>query len=264
MGMNRTKIIKEIIGSVLEEKGIKYLRKEHGIVWNFERKVGEVVQNVIIQQHNQFDKEYKISFWTSARGNGVKEIGNILEEYKDKEYWLAETDEEFIKVLNFFASFIKDYGFDLLEDMLTEKPDSFETPERKQYFKLHWRELAKKYDDIYHVLGNGTAEDQLRHIDDILFENREAEETPEKVEEVNEFLLGMAAILIEVIIEFQGHGDIDFDAYRIELKMKKRVYDVLPIFTIVQAWMTYHIKNDKSEEVVWSMARMTATRKIKN
>ena len=110
--MDKTRKIKEIIGSVLEERGIKYLRKEHGIVWNFERKVGEVVQNVIIQQHNQFDKEYKISFWTSARGNGVKEIGNILEEYKDKEYWPAETDEEFIKVLNFFASFIKDYGFD--------------------------------------------------------------------------------------------------------------------------------------------------------
>ena len=53
--MDKTRKIKEIIGSVLEEKGIKYLRKEHGIVWNFERKVGEVVQNVIVQQHKQYD-----------------------------------------------------------------------------------------------------------------------------------------------------------------------------------------------------------------
>ncbi|SCY40257.1 hypothetical protein [Butyrivibrio sp. INlla14] len=260
--MNRTRKIKEIIGSVLEERGIKYLRKEHGIVWNFERKVGEVVQNVIIQQHNQYDKEYKISFWTSARGNGVKEIGNILEKYKDKEYWPAETDEEFIKVLNFFASFIKDYGFDLLEDMLTEKPDSFETPERKQYFKQHWRELAKKYDDIYHVLGNGTAEDQLRHIDDILFENREAEETPEKVEEVNEFLLGMAAVLTEVIIRFQGNGELVFDSYRVEIKLEKEIFNIWPIYVIVQAWLRYHKNGDRSEKIVWRQTRMSATMKI--
>ena len=53
--MNRTRKVKEIIGKILEAKGFSYLRKEHGIVWNFERKVGEVVQNVIIQQHNQYD-----------------------------------------------------------------------------------------------------------------------------------------------------------------------------------------------------------------
>ncbi|SCY40242.1 hypothetical protein [Butyrivibrio sp. INlla14] len=260
--MDKTRKIKEIIGSVLEEKGIKYLRKEHGIVWNFERKVGEVVQNVIIQQHNQYDKEYKISFWTSARGNGVKEIGSVLAEYKDKEYWLAETDEEFIEVLNFFASFIKNYGFDLLEDMLTEKPDSFETPERKQYFKQHWRELAKKYDDIYHVLGNGTAEDQLRHIDDILFENREAEETPEEVERKYDFLLGMAAILCKVIINFQGHGELDFDEYRVELRLRTDIFNICPIDIVVQAWMTYHLDNDKSELMVWSMARNVAILKL--
>ncbi len=255
--MDKTRKIKEIIGSVLEERGIKYLRKEHGIVWNFERKVGEVVQNVIIQQHNQFDKEYKISFWTSARGNGVKEIGNILEEYKDKEYWPAETDEEFIKVLNFFASFIKDYGFDLLEDMLTEKPDSFETPERKQYFKLHWRELAKKYDDIYHVLGNGTAEDQLRHIDDILFDNREAEDTVEKQEEVNEFLLGMAAILTKIILEYQGKGYLDCDGYRVEIILAESVLNVMPIFTVVQAWLDYHFDGKREiDGTVWEMTRM--------
>ncbi|SCY40276.1 hypothetical protein SAMN02910371_02153 [Butyrivibrio sp. INlla14] len=35
--MNRTRKIKEIIGSVLEEKGIKYLRKEHGINCGYEK-----------------------------------------------------------------------------------------------------------------------------------------------------------------------------------------------------------------------------------
>ena len=260
--MDKTRKIKEIIGSVLEEKGIKYLRKEHGIVWNFERKVGEVVQNVIVQQHNQFEKEYKISFWTSAKGNGTKEIGDVIKEYEGKEYWPAETDEEFIEVLNFFASFIKDYGFDLLEDMLTEKPDSFETPERKQYFKAHWEELAETYDAKYHILNNGTAEDQLLHIDDVLYDNREADESPKSVEMVNEFLLGMAAVLCKVIISFQGYGELDFDEYRVELRLRKDIFNICPIDIVAQVWLTYHLDNDRSELTVWSMARMPATIKI--
>ncbi len=254
--MNRTREIKEIIGSVLEEKGIKYLRKEHGIVWNFERKVGEVVQNVIIQQHNQYDKEYKISFWTSARGNGVKEIGSVLAEYKDKEYWLAETDEEFIKVLNFFASFIKNYGFELLDNMLDEKPDSFETPEIKKYFKEHRQELIEKYNSKYHILDAGTSEDQLRMIDDILYEKRKADDSSKKQKEVNDFLLGMAAILSEIIVR-TGKATIDYDAYRVEIVLPNKVFNMMPIFIIVQAWLRYHMGGERSIALVWGMSRMT-------
>ena len=33
--LNKTKVIKSIVGPVLEELGFKYLRKEFGIVWTF-------------------------------------------------------------------------------------------------------------------------------------------------------------------------------------------------------------------------------------
>ena len=39
--MNKTRKIKEIIGTVLEKKDFKYLRCERGIVWTFEKKEGK-------------------------------------------------------------------------------------------------------------------------------------------------------------------------------------------------------------------------------
>ena len=142
--MNKTRKIKEIIGKTLETKNFKYIRREQGIIWTFRREVDGIRQEVYIQQHTPFDREYKLIIWTSAQGNGTKEIGNVLSEYKTQEYWSADTDEQFIEVITFFDSFLKKYGLNLIDDMLTEKADSFETTERKQYFKDNIDELAKK------------------------------------------------------------------------------------------------------------------------
>ena len=260
--MNKTRKIKEIIGTVLAEKGFKYIRCEQKIVWTFGRKVGEVEQEVYVQQHTLLDDEYKLMFWSSANGNGMKEIGSILSEYEHKEYWSAETDDEFIEAMEFFASFIKEYGFNLLEDMLTEKPDSFETPERKLYFKEHRKELVKKYDDIYHILGNGTPIEQLNHIDDVLYENRVAEETPEEEARINDLWLGMAAILTEIVLNVQGNAKVAYDTYRVKIQFSKSAFDIMPIFIVVQAWGDYHFNNDRTESVVWAMARSTVTYKL--
>ena len=60
--MNRTREIKEIIGSVLEEKGIKYLRKEHGIVWNFERKSVKLYRMSLFSNTTNLIKNTKFRF----------------------------------------------------------------------------------------------------------------------------------------------------------------------------------------------------------
>ncbi|WP_147367693.1 hypothetical protein [Butyrivibrio sp. X503] len=260
--MNKTRKIKEIIGKVLAEKGFKYIRCERRLIWTFGRKIEDVEQEVYIQQQDYLEDDYKLMFWSSAKGNGMKEIGAILPEYENKEYWRAETDAEFIDVMEFFATFIRKHGFDLLEDMLTEKPDSFETPERKQYFKEHRKELAAKYDAIYHIIGNGTPLEQLNHIDDVLYENRIAEETPEEIERINELWLGMAAILVEMVLDFQGDAKVAYDTYRVEIQFKTSESDIMPIFIVVQAWGDYHFNNDRTQNVVWAMARSTVTYKL--
>ncbi len=87
--MNKTSIIKKIIGNALEGSGFKYIRCERGIVWTFRRTVGDVEQEVFVQQHTKYDDKYKLIFWTSAKGNGVKEIGSVIPEFKGKGYiWM--------------------------------------------------------------------------------------------------------------------------------------------------------------------------------
>ncbi|SFO40013.1 hypothetical protein SAMN05216351_108110 [Pseudobutyrivibrio sp. JW11] len=251
--MNKTRIIKEILGKTLEKKGFKYIGKEKGIIWTFVRNVNDVKEEVYIQQHSIFESEYKLIMWSSAKGNSVKEIGNVLPEYSDNEYWCAETEKEFIEVISFFDKFIKEFGFELLDEMLTEKTDSFETPERKLYFKAHHKELVKKYDAIYHILDNGSREEQLKHIDEVLWENREAEDTPEKNEEIYDLWLGMASILTEIIIREEG-GEVSYDTWKVEINRPQRVLKVWPIDAVVQAWLRYH-NNERKVDFVWAMCR---------
>ena len=111
--MNKTRKIKELLGTVLSEKEFKYTRLENGIIWTFERTVESVKQKVYVQQHTRLDKEYKLMMWSSAKGQGMCEIGDILPEYEGKEYWQAQTDEEFEEILVFFSKFIKEKGFDV-------------------------------------------------------------------------------------------------------------------------------------------------------
>ena len=251
--MNKTRKIKEIIGKTLETKNFKYIRREKGIIWTFRREVDGIRQEVYIQQHTPFDREYKLIIWTSAQGNGTKEIGNVLSEYKTQEYWSADTDEQFIEVITFFDSFLKKYGLNLIDDMLTEKADSFETTERKQYFKDNIDELAKKYDEKYHILDYGTRDEKLKRIDEVLWKNREAEDTLEKNEEVYDLWLGMAAIVVKIIMEHEG-AEINYASRQVEMICSKSGLKIWPIDTIVQAWLRYH-NNERELDFVWAMCR---------
>ena len=249
--MNKTRKIKEIIGCVLKEKGFEYVRCEKKIVYDFKRQVDGVEQHVYVQQHNIVDQEYKIMLYTTAKGHGMKEIGTILPEYESKEYWKAETDEEFISLMNWFADFLKDYGLCELDKMIVEKPDSFETPEKKDWFKEHRQELFEKYDGIYHVMSEANTKGRLKKIDQILYDNREAEEDEGSEKRVQELWLGMAAILIEIVMQIPT-ATIFYDTYHIEIRIPAKYTDweIQPVYTVVQAWLRYHFKMVSSKDLV--------------
>ena len=252
--MNKTRKIKEIIGTVLKEKGFEYIRCEKKIIYDFKRQVDGVEQHVYVQQHNIVDQEYKIMLYTTAKGHGMKEIGTILPEYKSKEYWKAETDEEFISLMNFFADFLKDYGLDELDKMLVEKPDSFETPERKEWFKEHRQELFEKYESKYHVMAEATTEERLKKIDQILYDNREAEEDEETEKKVQEFWLGMAAIVTEIVMQIPI-ATIFYDTYHIEIHITRKYTDwiIRPVDIVVQSWLRYHLNMVTTVDFVWAL-----------
>ncbi|SER20039.1 hypothetical protein SAMN04487884_1031 [Butyrivibrio fibrisolvens] len=249
--MNKTRKIKEIIGKVIQENGFAYIRCEKRIIYDFKRQVDDVEQHVYVQQHNIVDQEYKIMLYTTAKGHGMKEIGTILPEYESKEYWKAESDEEFISVMEFFAQFLKDYGLEELDKMLVEKPDSFETPERKAWFKEHRKELFEKYEAIYHVMDEDRTYDRLMKIDKILYENREAEEDEESQKIVQELWLGMAAILTEIVLQMPN-ATIMYDTYHIEVHLPSKYTDwiIMPVDTIVQGWLRYHLNLIQSKDYV--------------
>ncbi len=238
--MNKISIIKEIIGDAIKEKGFVYNRREQKIIYDFKRQIDDVEQHIYVQQHNIVDLEYKIMLYTTAKGHGMKEIGTILPEYEAKEYWKAESDEEFISVMEFFAQFLKDYGLEELDKMLVEKPDSFETPERKEWFKEHRQELYEKYDAIYHVMSEPTTYARLMKIDKILIDNKEAEEDEESEKRIQELWLGMSAILVEIVMRIPGIS-ITYDTYHIEVHIPTKYgWKFSPVYTVVQGWIRYH------------------------
>lgn len=249
--MNKTSKIKEIIGNVIKEKGFVYNRREQKIIYDFKRLVDDVEQHIYIQQHNIIDLEYKIMLYTTAKGHRMKEIGTILPEYKSKEYWKADSDEEFISVMEFFAQFLKDYGLEELDKMLVEKPNSFETPERKAWFKNHRKELFEKYELKYHVMDEIRAYDRLMKIDKILYENREADEDEESEKQVQELWLGMAAILTEIVMQIPK-TTIIYDTYHVEIHIPEKYRDwiIYPIDSVVQGWLRYHLKLIQSQDYV--------------
>ncbi len=249
--MNKQSKIKDIIGNAIKEKGFAYNRREQKIIYDFKRQINDVGQHIYVQQHNVIDSEYKIMLYTTAKGHGMKEIGTILPEYEAKEYWRAESDEEFVSLMEFFADFLQEHGLDELDKMLVEKPDSFETPERKAWFKEHREELFEKYESKYHVMDEAKTYDRLMKIDEILYENREANEDEESEKQVQELWLGMVAILSEIVMQMPN-ATIVFDTYHIEIHLPSKFTDwiIMPIYCVSQSWLRYHFKMTHSKNMV--------------
>lgn len=73
---NKNKNIKEIIGTILKEKGFEFIRCEKKIIYDFKRQLDGVEQHVYVQQHNVVDPFYKIMLYTTAKDHGMKKIGS--------------------------------------------------------------------------------------------------------------------------------------------------------------------------------------------
>ena len=61
----------------------------------------------------------------------------------------------------------------------------------------------------------------------------------------------MAAILIEIILDYQENATVNYDTYNVEIQFTHWENTLMPIFNIVQAWRIYHDFNDPSDSVVY-------------
>ena len=153
--------------------------------------------------------------------------------------------------MNWFASFIKDYGLDEFDKMLVEKPNSLETPERKKWFKEQRNDLFEKYDAEYHIMSELRVSDQLKKIDKILYDNREAEEDEESEKRIQALWFGMAAILTEICMKIPN-ASIMYDTYLVEIHIPSKYRDwvIRPIYIVSQGWIRYHFKMVSMDDFV--------------
>ena len=78
----------------------------------------------------------------------------------------------------------------------------------------------------------------------MLRDNREANDTPEDQERVYHFILGMSAILSEIIMK-SGGIRINYDSYNAEIDIpsqysKEYIRQMALIYLVVAAWTRYH------------------------
>lgn len=71
-------------------------------------------------------------FHTKAYGWRDQEPRHYLEEYKNKEFWKYNSEEEHIEVIQQFVDIIKNYGLEVLGHVLIPTENVFSTPETEK------------------------------------------------------------------------------------------------------------------------------------
>lgn len=130
--VNKTQIIKEIVGGKIIPFGFRYLESD-GICWNFIRKVKgikryydpetDVVKQYIIIQENRFGKMLTVRFRTNAANELVGtelEVLKRLNPNKSTTWFAYSNEEDYEKVLLYLSEIIIKYGFEFLRQMSIE------------------------------------------------------------------------------------------------------------------------------------------------
>ena len=230
--LNKTKLIKKYFGDVIKEYGFEYGGAD-AWTWNFFRQKENVKQEIIIMRHRFFADQIKLIFFTGVYCWGDQEPRHFIEKYKDKEFWIYETEEEYISILQEFAGIVRDYGLERLEEMLVPSDPIFATPEMHQYLYENYELLIAETDTKYDF--EKTGEEGIKNISSLLYQNKDRE-----FEEAKEFLIDMAAIYLEIFKNDMG-GKIVFEneiciLEETGIHHRNAVY---PLMGIVSKWKGY-------------------------
>ncbi len=131
--MNKTQIVKKIIGEKLIPFGFKYLKTD-GICWTFIREAKgikrcydpeiDVVKQYVIIQENRFGKMLTVRFRTNVANELVGtelEALKKLNPNKPITWFEYSNEEEYEKVLLQLSEVIIKYGFEFLKQMSIEE-----------------------------------------------------------------------------------------------------------------------------------------------
>lgn len=212
--MNKTRIIKEIIGEKLIPFGFKYLNTD-GICWTFIREVKgikrcydpeiDVVKQYIIIQENRFGKMLTVRFRTNVVNELVEtelEALKKLNPNKPITWFEYSNEEEYEEVLLYLSEIIIKYGFEFLKQMSIEEEI---IPTKSMANKLY--ESHRELDDSF--LSKHKIVSSPQNLSDIEEWFQKLEQliifaTEKPYEDVKELFVEMAAFIGERNCELLG------------------------------------------------------------
>lgn len=180
--MNKTKIIKEMVGEQLKEYGFTFLktdgpcrifvREKHGYQRYFDPET-DIVKQYICIQDSGFSKSVTVRFYTDVYGNQMPSDLDVLKKYGTG-VWLGYLDEEsYQRRLHLLTEHIVAEGFDLLEELSREEETIPTKAMAEQLFDQHGQ-LAQAFTEEFH---------------------RKA--VPEKPEEIDEWFVFIKKLLMD-------------------------------------------------------------------
>ena len=211
--MNKSKIIKKIVGEKLKDYGFLFLKADglsqtfikeaHGFRRYYNPETDVVKQYIIIWQH-RFTNAVTIHFKTDVSNKLVGKKLEVLRELNpDGSDWFKYSDdEEYEKVLTQLAEIIIKYGLDFLYQMSIEEEITPTKAMADELYKNH-RELDERFISKYKVnpvpQSLSDVEEWFRKLGQMIIA---ATEKP--YEEVKELLVEMAAFIGERNCEILG------------------------------------------------------------
>lgn len=212
--MNKTCIIKKVVGEKLRPFGFKYLNTD-GVCWTFIREVKgikrcydpeiDVVNQYIIIQENRFGKMLTVRFRTNVANELVGTELEVLKKLNPNKpiTWFDYSDEkEYEKVLIYFTQIIIKYGLDFLNQMSIEEEIIPTKSMADKLYKNH-RELDNRFLNKNKI---SSRPQNLSDIEDWFQKLKQliilASEKP--YEEVKELFIEMAAFIGERNCEILG------------------------------------------------------------
>ena len=188
--MQKGKIIKEIIGKVLEPEGFVFDKeiKNWGFIKEFKNSKGEIARQTVTFWTSRFEK--KIYMDINCFSGGIYTYGlNQFAPGYTNDGLIFSTDEEFKQVIETYANILKQYGLEFLKEIAEPKrSDYFRQEDDYKLFEEHESLTQKFITDQQINMDCITIEDAVKLMKDMV-----SEKQAELFEDCRELFLEMAA-----------------------------------------------------------------------
>ena len=240
--MNKTQIIKKIVGEKLKDYGFSFL-KTSGPCRIFIRKVqgakryydpeNQVVEQYITIQESCYSQELTARFRTDVYGYEMDEELEELRKYGTGTWITYLNEDSYKERLNTLVEMTIEYGLDLLEKMSHEE-EIIPTKAMSEKLFTNPKQLAQDFIEEYQIKAEP---ERLEEIDEWFYTIKklmiDSAELP--YEEVKELLMKIAAFIGEKSCEICSYKWLFPEHFKTP-EIIGNPYNLVPLEVVVNAW----------------------------